>query len=565
MIAMLLTEKARLLDELRSYSDETEWVEFKENNHNPQLIGEYLSALSNGARLKGQPVGYLVYGIENGTHAVKGTSFRPHREKARGAEGLLPWLTRGLNPRVAVDVHEGLYHGEHVVLFEVQAAPDRPVEFYGQAFVRVGSSKQPLANHPELARRLWGVRDDWSAQPCSGATYVHLDSEAMAKARAQFKVKNPRQAAHVDSWDDRRFLTKAKVAVEGELTNAAILLLGREEAEPLLQPAIAWLRWSLKEPDGSDENYEDFRTPLLLNVDRLFAKVRNLKVRYLPDGTLFPVEMDQYDPWVIREALHNAIAHQDYALRGRVLVVEKTDELVFSNSGDFIPGSVERVIREDVPPRHYRNPFLCQAMVNLGMIDTQGGGIRRMFMEQKRRCFPMPEFDLSDTGEVRVRVPGKLIDARYTRLLIENPDLELETAILLDRVQRREELTRDQYDFLRKRGLVEGRWRAYHLAAKVASTVGAKADYIKTRGLDSQHYEALVLEYLKKFGYASRQEIDKLLMDKLPDVLDGKQKWYRIHNLLGKMSRAGKIKNEGSRTRPSWVLGSRLGDEKKEK
>ncbi|MCC6545686.1 putative DNA binding domain-containing protein [Candidatus Sumerlaeota bacterium] len=557
-------EKCRLLDQLRALPAETEWVEFKHDYFEPTATGQYLCAMANSARLCGKPNGFLVFGIKDGTHEVVGTKLRPRTERVDNGP-LENWLAHNLEPRIGFEIHEGLYQGKYVVLFVVDPAPERPVEFKREAWVRVGSAKKKLREHPEKERKLWGMRDDWSAQVCTRATYDHLDPEAMAKARMLFKGKNPRLAAEMDGWDDEKFLTKAKVAIEGELTNTAILLLGKEEAEPLLQPAVVWLRWSLKKADGGDENYEDFRTPVLLAVDRLFSKVRNLKVRYLPDGTLFPVETDQYDAWVIREALHNAIAHQDYATKGRVLVVENPDELVFSNLGDFIPGSVEHVIREDVPPRLYRNPFLCQAMVSLGMIDTQGGGIRRMFVEQKKRCFPMPKFDLTRAGEVRVRVPGKLFDARYTRLLIENPDLELETAILLDRVQRGQNLFRKQYDLLKKQKLVEGRWGAYHVAAKVAATVDAKSDYIKSRGLDSTYYEGLVTEYLKKFGHASRQDIDRLLLDKLPDVLDEKQKQHKIHNLLSALRRADKVRNEGSRGAPRWILGSLLDREAKPK
>lgn len=550
----LNAEKTRTLDGLRRQPAETEWLEFKENHYTPELIGQYLSALSNSARLKGRRVGYLVFGVENATHAVKGTPFCPLKDKGKGNEDLVPWLTRGLDPRVAVEVTEGLYQDRKVVMFEVATAGAQPVTFYGEAFVRVGSSKQPLKKHPDLERRLWSLHEDWSTRICIGATLAHLSQEAMAKAREQFRRKHPGQSGDLERWDDWRFLAKVRLAVQGELTNAAILLLGGDEAAALLTPAQAWMTWSLKGASGEDLDYEHFHPPFLLNVDRLFLRVRNLRVRYLPDNTLFPTEVDQYDPWVIREALHNAIAHQDYGLGGRIVVVEKPDELLFCNLGDFLPGSVETVIREDAPPRFYRNPCLCHAMTGLGMIDTQGGGIRRMFVEQKKRCFPLPEYDLGRADEVRVRIPGRVIDSRYTRLLMARPDLEMETVMLLDRIQKGHSLTRDQYDFLRRQKLVEGRWGAFHLAASVADKVEAKAQYIRNRGLDEEYYQKLVLSILERFGAATRRDMDDLLLPKLPDVLNEEQKRNRVHTILTALRRAKLIRNEGSRKESRWVL-----------
>ncbi|KAF5428677.1 ATP-dependent DNA helicase RecG, partial [Candidatus Methanophagaceae archaeon] len=135
---------------------------------------------------------------------------------------------------------------------------------------------------------------------------------------------------------------------------------------------------------NQEKDYAHFGPPFILNVEKVFAKVRNLNYRYLPDGRLFPLELTQYDSWVIREVLHNCIAHQDYELTGRINVVEKPDELLFTNLGHFIPGDVETVIQQDSPPDIYRNPFLANAMVNLNMIDTIGSGIKKMFLKQKR-------------------------------------------------------------------------------------------------------------------------------------------------------------------------------------
>src|SRR5208337_5303378 len=103
--------------------------------------------------------------------------------------------------------------------------------------------------------------------------------------------------------------------------------------------------------------------------NKVLQKIRNLTIRLLPSGTLFPHEVAQYDPWVMRETLHNCIAHHDYTLGGRINVVETPDKLFFTNLGFLIPGTVEEMIRSDAPPEIYRNPFLLQAMVNLNMID----------------------------------------------------------------------------------------------------------------------------------------------------------------------------------------------------
>ncbi len=142
----------------------------------------------------------------------------------------------------------------------------------------------------------------------------------------------------------------------------------------------------------------DRARPILLAGDRLLTRIRNLTVRALPSGTLFPLEITQYDPWVIREALHNAIAHQDYRRSGRIIVIEFPDRVLLTNVDDFLPGDVETVIRQDAPQAIYRNPFLADAMVELNLIDTQGGGIKRMFEAQRRRSFPLPDYGLEQSG-----------------------------------------------------------------------------------------------------------------------------------------------------------------------
>jgi ATP-dependent DNA helicase RecG len=549
------SELTALLDRLRAEPRETEWLEFKNNRFEPQALGEYLSALANAASLLGKPRAYLVFGIEDGTHAVAGTTFDPDAEKGCGNQPLQIWLTVHLRPNVGFEIRPFDYQGKRVVLFEINPAIDRPVEFNEKAYIRVGNAKTDLSKHPDKERQLWNRRVDWSAQICETATLADLDDAALEKARKEFTVKFPTQAEAVAGWDTTTFLNKAKLTIHGRITNAALLLLGKPESSTLLNPAVARISWLLKNERNEELDYEHFGPPFLMAGDRILARIRNLKVRELPGGTLFPVELTQYDPWVIREALQNCIAHQDYGLRGRVLVVETPDTLLLTNVGSFLPGSVEKVIHQDAPQNYYRNTFLADAMVSLNMIDTQGGGIKKMFQKQRSRFFPMPDYNLTQPEHVEVKLAGRILDERYARLLMSRTDLGLEEIILLDRVQKRQPITREEHKRLKSQKLVEGRFPNPVVAAEIAAATDGKARHIRDKGFNNEYYRDLIVKIIREHQPVSRKDIDEMLLDKLPEVLSREQKLMKIHNLLYDLSHRQKlIRNAGNRRFPKWVL-----------
>jgi ATP-dependent DNA helicase RecG len=388
---------------------------------------------------------------------------------------------------------------------------------------------------------------------CAAASLADLDPDAVAKAREQFVVKHPGQAASVTGWDDTTFLNKGRVLKQGAVTNAALLLLGRPESATLLSPAVAKISWILKDASNRELDYEHFGPPFLLAGDRLLKRIRNLIVRALPSGTLFPQEIAQYDPWVIREALHNAVAHQDYRRHGRITVVEFPDRVLVTNVGDFLPGDVETVIRQDAPQALYRNPFLADAMVELNLIDTQGGGIKRMFETQRRRWFPLPDYDLSAPGQVAVSLSGRILDERYTRLLMERTDLDLGQVMLLDRVQKGQRIDRDEHRLLKSSGLVEGRYPNVIVASAVARAAGEAGRHIRERRFDKRYYLDLILALVREHQPVDRKDVDQLLLTKLPDRLSQEQKLRKVHNLLQELRRSGLIDNRGSRSKPQWA------------
>ena len=503
--------------------------------------------------LKGQPYGWLVFGVQDKPRKIVGTSYRPDRP---GLDSLKREVAHKTTNRITfLDIHELRLPEGRILVFQIPAAPAGvPVAWEGHWYGRDGESIGPL-NILEVEQiRGQAMRSDWSAGLCADATLADLDERAIAKARQEYATKNPSKAAEMDTWNDTTFLSKAKVLIGGKITRAAILLLGKDEAEHFLSPAVARMSWVLRDASGTQLDYEHFGPPFLLNIESVFARIRNLRYRYLADGSLFPTEISKYEPWVIREALHNCIAHQDYTLQGRINVVEEPDALVFTNLGSFIPQTVETVIERDAPPERYRNPFLANAMVNLNMIDTIGSGIRKMFALQRKRFFPLPDFDLSDPQRVAVRITGKVLDENYTRMLMAKTDLDLQDVMALDKVQKRLRLTEVEFRLLKSKGLVEGRRPNLFVAARVAAATGDKAAYIRNRALDKAHYKQLVVAYLRQYRKATREELDQLLLDKLSDALSDQQKRNKVRNLLQEMRRDGTIRPTGPRKTAEWVL-----------
>ncbi len=326
--------------------------------------------------------------------------------------------------------------------------------------------------------------------------------------------------------------------------------MGRYESTYFLSPAQAHITWILKGVDGIEKDYQHFGPPFLLALDEVYNKIRNLNYRYIASGTLFPEEVQQYDPYIIREALSNAIGHQDYRQGGRITVVEKEDStLLFQNSGAFIPKTIENVLLQDAPEASYRNPFLVNAMVSLNMMDTIGSGIKTMYQIQYKRFFPLPDYDLT-RERVRVKFTGKVLDQEYAKQLAQVDNLSLHDIMALDKLQKGQAISEDEAEALRKKSLIEGRKNSYMIGANIAKHTEQQAEYMQMRGLDDMHYQSLIIEYLKTFERGRLADFDKMLANKLPQVLNDKQRKNKVRNLLQKMRRDGLVVSEGW----SWSL-----------
>jgi ATP-dependent DNA helicase RecG len=543
-----------ILQNLLNLTAENEVVEFKEakNSYDFTKLGKYFSALSNEANLKGKLHAWLVFGVENKKHTIVGSLFRSQRKDLDSLKSDI--ANKTTNRITFIEIHELNEPEGRVVMFQIPAAPKGfPIAFDGHYYGRDDEELSPL-NLEEIERiRAQATTEDWSASVVFDATLEDLDEEAITLARKNYMNKFPEKATEVARWDNITFLNKAKITIKGKITRTAIILLGKEESEHFINPAEAKVRWLLKDAIGNDKDYAIIGSPMILAVDKVYSKIRNLKYRYIKDGTLFPEEVNQYEPYSIREALNNCIAHQDYTKHGRINVIEMDDQLIFTNLGSFIPGSVEKVVKEDAPEEHYRNRFLASAMFNLKMVDTAGGGIKKIFNFQRERFFPMPDYDLS-SGKVKVTISGKILDIEYARLLARNKELTLEEIIILDKVQKKQTLTDFEEKHLKSKELIEGRKPNYYIGIRVAAKTGQKAAYSKNKAFDKTYYLDLIEKAIKEHKSLERNEINELLWNKLPEWMDDKQKNNKIGNLLSELRMKERIQNTGSFRKPNWSL-----------
>ena len=440
-------------------------------------------------------------------------------------------------------------------MFKIPAAVTGfPTSWKNHYYARSGDSLIPLQQY-KIDEIRSQERLDWSKQIVKGATIDSLDKEAINLAKKKYKERMNEKYANkeINSMTDEQFLTKMKLLHNGKVTNAAMILLGNSDYDYLISrpPTIMWRLYGAR---GEDKDYEIFTIPFINVIDQIFLKIRNLTYRYMPNQmTLFPFETQQYDTWLLRELLNNCIAHTNFQLGGRIYVNEFEDKIIITNPGNFIPGSIESVLQVSYNPPFYRNQLLAETMVKLYMIDTATMGIRKVFRIQKEKYFPLPDYDLSVLNQVSVTVYGKILNNDYMHILYDYPDLDLETVFLLDRVQKGLSISNENIAHLRKLKLVEGRKSNLFLSASVSKSIEGEAQYIKNKGFDEQYYKDLIIEYLKKFNSAKKKDIRVLLWDKLPDILDDKQKERKIGNLLASLKKEKIIKTSIS-DRTEWIL-----------
>ena len=383
-----------LVNRLRRLPGETEWVEFKVNNDNPQDIGEYISALANGAALTGRPFAYQVWGIEDSTHDIVGTNFSPAIAK-KGNEPLENWLLRLLRPRIDFRFHEITIDEKRVALMEIEPASRAPIAFNGDEFIRVGSVKKRLREHPEKERSLWQIFSQSSFE--HGVAVERMNDEDVLLRidyPAYFSLLEiplpDGRAAILDALDQDGLIAPCD-AGGWNITNMGAILfakrladfprLGRKAARVIQYRGASRIE-TLKEQTSA------------MGYAAGFEGMMNYIMALVPSSEVFEQAQRRTIPMfpeiAIRELVANALIHQDFTVFGAGPMVEIFDDrMEITNPGAPLVDTLRFV---DTPPKS-RNETLAALMRRFGFCEERGSGIDKVVFEVEMHKLPAPLFE----------------------------------------------------------------------------------------------------------------------------------------------------------------------------
>ncbi|MFT8320735.1 MAG: ATP-binding protein [Bacillus sp. (in: firmicutes)] len=397
---MIRTEEylTSLLSELRSLPTETGWVEFKHNNVEPNIIGQYISALSNTAALFGKNYAYMVWGIEDVTHNIVGTEFRPGEAK-KGNEELESWLLRLLNPRINFAFYELDNDSGRVVILEIERANHTPVRFEGQEYIRIGSYKKSLKDYPEKERELWRI---FGQKPFEEA--IAMDNVPEDKVLSYLDYPSYFELLDIPLPENRKYileqLVEDQMIVRGDsgewnITNLGAILFAKNLAQfsNLKRKSVRVIIYKGKnriETQREQEGGKGYAS----GFEGLIGFIDNLLPRNEVIGKAFRKEVPMYPELAVRELVANAIIHQDFSLRGTGPTIEVfSDRMEITNPG--IPlVKTERFL--DSPPRS-RNETLASFLRRVGICEERGSGIDKVVSLTELYQLPAPLIEVTDS------------------------------------------------------------------------------------------------------------------------------------------------------------------------
>ncbi|RLJ19732.1 transcriptional regulator [bacterium endosymbiont of Escarpia laminata] len=383
-----------LVRELCKLPGETEWLEFKHNNDDPEEIGEYLSALANAAALLGKVNAYMVWGIDDETHGIIGTTFRPGSARV-GGEELENWLLRLLSPKINFRFYELVVEGQSLVLLEIGAAFRHPVRFKGTEFIRVGSYKKKLKDFPEKERELWRVFDqtpferEIAAENISADELLQLLDYPAYFDLLSLPLPEGREGVLAVLAADEMIATGK--GGKWNITNLGAVLFAKKfgDFRNMKRKAVRVILYkgesrveTIREQEGAKGYASGF--------EGLIGFITNLLPSNEVIGPALRKEVPMFPELAIRELVANAVIHQDLHATGTGPMVE-----IFSNRMEITNPGLPLVQTDrflDSPPKS-RNEAIASFMRRIGVCEERGSGVDKVVFQTELYQLPAPLFE----------------------------------------------------------------------------------------------------------------------------------------------------------------------------
>jgi predicted HTH transcriptional regulator len=382
---------------------EYECSEFKHNNFNPDETGEYISALSNSAALMTEPAGFIIWGVDDLTYQIIGTTFSPHKEKY-GNEELENWLSHHLNPRVEFKIHEVQVEGKPIVVFEVPAARHTPIRFKDTEYIRIGSYKKKLKDFPEKESALWKLLREYRFERDMSMTDVPgSDVLRVIDYPAYFQLTN--QPLPEDRNAILNRLVDEKIIVQPlhgnyDITNFGAILFARnlKEFDRLSRKALRVIVYKGKNRVETKREQPGLKG-YAAGFEGAIRFINNLLPTSEHVGEALREVISTYPPIAVRELVANALIHQDFSIAGSGPMVEIFDDRIeITNPGKPL---IETMRFIDQPPRS-RNEDLAAFMRRINICEERGSGIDKVVSAVEMFRLPPPDFRSSDDNTIAV-------------------------------------------------------------------------------------------------------------------------------------------------------------------
>jgi predicted HTH transcriptional regulator len=383
-----------LMHELCALPRESERVEFKVNNTEPQVIGEYISALANSAALVGQAFAYLVWGVQNDDHAIVGTHFDPHATRV-GNEELESWLLRLLESKIDFRFFSVEIEGHRVVLLEITRAVRHPVRFSGQEYIRVGTYKKKLKDYPEKERALWRIfdqtpfEDGIATERASGDDVLRLLDYPTYFDLLERPLPANREGIIEALRDDR--IIRSSNAGGWDITNlGAILFAKRLDAfHALRRKTVRVIQYRGTDRTETLKEQEDNKG-YAAGFEGLISYINGLLPANEVIGEALRKSTPMFPELAVRELVANALIHQDFFVTGAGPMVEIFDDRIeITNPGEPLVDTQRFV---DTPPRS-RNEALASLMRRFRICEERGSGIDKVVFQVELFQLPAPLFE----------------------------------------------------------------------------------------------------------------------------------------------------------------------------